>query len=133
MAYWINMATGEIYEGDCQPGDTSATPAQVAAWQAAQALIPPPSVTRRQFFQAAAQLNLLTPTEVLALFATGAVPAEIATVIAALPVAQQFPAQILLLGALNFDRANPTLIALCTAIGQTSAQIDALFVLAGSL
>ena len=36
-------------------------------------------------------------------------------------------------GALNFDRANPTLIALCTAIGQTSAQIDALFVLAGSL
>jgi hypothetical protein len=38
-----------------------------------------------------------------------------------------------LLGALNFDRANPTLIALRTAIGQTSAQIDALFVLAGSL
>lgn len=132
MVYWIK-SNGVVYEGDCQLGDSSASPEQVAAWQAAQALIPAPTVTRRQFFQAAAQLNLLTQAEVLALFATGAVPAEIATVIAALPTAQQFPAQILLLGALNFDRANPTLIALCTAIGQTSAQIDALFVLAGSL
>ena len=133
MAYWISAANGSLYEGDGQVNDTAATPAQITAWQAAQALILPPTVTRRQFFQAAAQLNLLTQAEVLALFATGAVPAEIATVIAALPTAQQFPAQILLLGALNFDRANPTLIALCTAIGQTSAQIDALFVLAGSL
>jgi hypothetical protein len=132
MVYWIK-SNGVVYEGDCQLGDTAATPEQVAAWQAAQALIPPPTVTRRQFFQAAAEFNLLTQAEVLALFATGAVPAEIATVIAALPTAQQFPAQILLLGALNFDRANPTLIALRTAIGQTSAQIDALFVLAGSL
>ena len=133
MAYWINTATGEIYEGDCQVGDSAATPAQVTAWQAAQALIPPPSVTRRQFFQAAAQLNLITTVEALALFSTGTIPAEIATAMAALPMAQQFPAQIQLLGALNFYRADPTLIALCTAIGQTSAQIDALFVLAGSL
>jgi hypothetical protein len=132
MAYWIK-STGAVYEGDCQLGDTAATPEQVAAWQAAQALIPPPSVTRRQFFQAAAQLGLITQGEALALFATGTVPTEIATIINALPTTQQFPVQILLLGALNFDRANSVLIALCTNFGQTSAQIDALFVLAGTL
>ena len=133
MAYWINTATGEIYEGDCQVGDSAATPAQVTAWQAAQALIPPPSVTRRQFFQAAAQLGLITQGEALALFSTGAIPAEIATAIAALPTAQQFPAQIQLLGALNFYRADPLLIDVCMVFGQTSAQIDALFVLANTL
>jgi hypothetical protein len=99
----------------------------------AQSLIPPPSVTRRQFFQAAAQLGLITQGEALALFSTGTVPTEIATIINALPTAQQFPVQILLLGALNFDRANSVLIALCTNFGQTSAQSDALFVLAGTL
>jgi hypothetical protein len=133
MAQWFNTATGSIYEGDCQPGDTAATPATIAAWQTAQALIPPPSVTRRQFFQAAAQQGLITQAEALALFATGAIPAEIATVIAALPTAQQFPAEMLLQGALNFDRGNSLLAGLCGALGQTSAQIDALFVLAGTL
>ena len=65
MVYWIK-SNGVVYEGDCQLGDTAATPEQVAAWQAAQALIPPPTVTRRQFFQAAAEFNLLTQAEVLA-------------------------------------------------------------------
>ena len=133
MTYWISTTNGSIYEGDCQPGDSAATPAQVTAWQAAQALIPPPSVTRRQFFQAAAQLNLITTVEALALFSTGTIPAEIATAMAALPMAQQFPAQIQLLGALNFYRADPLLIDVCTVFGQTSAQIDALFVLANTL
>jgi uridine phosphorylase len=132
MTYWIT-ANGSIYEGDCQLGDTVATDAQITAWQAAQALIPPPSVTRRQFFQAAAQQGLITQAEALALFTTGTIPSEIATAINALPTAQQFPAQMLLLGALNFERENATLIALCAAIGQTSAQIDALFVLSGEL
>jgi len=133
MAYWINAITGSIYTGDCQLGDTAATAAQVTAWQAAQALIPPASVSRRQFFQAAAQQGLITQAEALALFATGTIPPEVATAIGMLPVAGQFAAQMLAVGALNYDRANPMLIALCTAIGQTSAQIDALFVLAGTL
>lgn len=32
---WINQQGG-LYSGDCQPGDREATPAEVAAWEAAR-------------------------------------------------------------------------------------------------
>jgi len=99
--------------------------------------IPPPGVpamvTRRQFFQAAAQEGIITPAGALALFATGTIPPSLAQAISELPTAQQFAAQIAILGDANFERGNPLIAALATAMGETSAQIDALFTLAATL
>jgi hypothetical protein len=93
----------------------------------------PASVTRRQFFQAAAQDSLITQAEALAVFATGAIPAALATAITALPAAQQFAAKLAILGGSSFERANPLVAALGAGMGQTPAQIDALFILAATL
>lgn len=92
---------------------------------------PPASVSRRQFFQAAAQQGLITEAEALA---SGAyVPSSLRTAIAALPAAQQFAAQMAVLYAQDFERANPLVAAIGAAMGQDPAQIDALFILAASL
>jgi hypothetical protein len=100
---------------------------------AAPVPVVPASVTRRQFFQAAATSSLITQAEALALFATGVLPANLATAIAALPAPQQFAAKIAILGAGSFNRTDPLVEALGAAMGQTSAQIDALFTLAATL
>ena len=91
-----------------------------------------PSVTRAQFFHAAAQGGIITNAEAIAVFA-GVVPASLSTAIATLSASQQFAAKIAILGNTTFERANPILIALGAAMGQTPAQIDALFTLAASL
>lgn len=93
----------------------------------------PQQVTRRQFFQAAAQDGLITQAEALALLSAGTMPASLATAIATLPAAEQFAAQMSILGDAVFSRANPLIAALGTAMGQTSADLDALFTLAASL
>ena len=60
-------------------------------------------------------------------------PASLATAIATLPAAEQFAAQMSILGDAAFSRANPLIAALGTAMGQTNADLDALFTLAASL
>ena len=110
------------------------TPEQLAAAVAAPPPPPPvpQSVTRAQFFHAAAQSGIITNAEAIAVF-TGVVPASLSTAIAALSASQQFAAKIAILGNTTFERANPILIALGEAMGQTPAQIDAVFTLAASL
>lgn len=93
----------------------------------------PTSVSRRQFFQAAAQSGLITNPDALAIFTTGAIPANLATALATMPAADQFAAEIAILGNATFERANPLVAELGAAMSQTSAQIDALFILAASL
>jgi hypothetical protein len=93
----------------------------------------PALVTRRQFFQAAVQQGLIAQSDALALFSTGVVPANLARVIATLPTADQFAAELAVLGDQNFSRADPMVAEIGAAMGQTPAQIDALFVLAASL
>jgi hypothetical protein len=93
----------------------------------------PAQVSRRQFFQAAAQEGLITQAEALALLASGTMPPSLAAAVATLPTAEQFPAQMSILGAAAFARANTLIAALGTAMGKTSADIDALFTLAASL
>lgn len=39
MAYWFSTQTNTVYEGDCQPGDVTATDEQMAAWQANNAKV----------------------------------------------------------------------------------------------
>ncbi len=112
------------------------------AWQAsgkvATPYVAPPApvpsvVSRRQFFQAAAQEGIITQAEALALLATGVIPAELQMAINALPAAEQFPAQLAIIGDPTFERANPLVAALSAAMNQTSAQIDAMFTLAATL
>lgn len=119
----LNSAIGWV-----KTGSTWAAPAVAPTSPAV-----PAAVTRRQFFQAAAQEGLITESDALALFATGAMPTSLATAIAALPTSEQFPAQLAILGAQDFMRSSPFVSALGAAIGQTSAQIDALFTLAATL
>jgi hypothetical protein len=107
----------------------------VPTLEAAPVVVAPPavpaSVPRRKFFQAAAQAGLITDADALASGVT--VPASLLTALATLPAAEQFAAQMAILYDADFSRANPMLIDLGTAMGQTTAQIDALFTLAASL
>ena len=93
----------------------------------------PQTITDRQFFQAAAVQGLITEAQALAMMQTGVIPPALATAISTLPAGQQFAAQMEVVGCRTFLRADPFVIGLSTAMGQTSAQVDALFTLAASL
>ncbi len=93
----------------------------------------PVEITRRQFFQAAAQQGLIPQSAALALLATGTIPASLTAAIFSLPESEQFAAQMAILGDPIFSRADPFIAALGAAMGQTSSQIDALFTLAATL
>jgi hypothetical protein len=93
----------------------------------------PTQISRRQFFQAAAQNGLISNAEALALVSSGTLPSSLATAISALPAANQFAAQMAILGDQIFNRSDTLIVALGAAMGETPAQIDALFTLAASL
>jgi hypothetical protein len=115
----------QAYQGWFAAGNTP-TPAPAP-------VVSTPPASRRQFFQAAAQDGLITSAEALALLATGAMPASLATAIASLPTAEQFAAQMAILGDQNFTRSDTLIVALGSAMGQTPTQIDALFTVAATL
>lgn len=92
----------------------------------------PPQVSRRQFFQAAAQQAIISETDAEALFA-GAIPASLATAVSQLPAGQQFAARMAILGDQFFYRADTFVVALGPLMGMTPAQLDAFFILAASL
>jgi len=91
----------------------------------------PQSVSRRQFFQAAAQIGIITEDEALA--TDSSIPAALLTAISSLPVADQFAAKMAVKFAQEFQRSNSILAALASAMGKTAAEIDALFALAATL
>ncbi|MBB4200681.1 hypothetical protein CCR94_21515 [Rhodoblastus sphagnicola] len=93
----------------------------------------PTQVSRRQFFQAAAQDGLITNAEAIALISTGAMPASLSSAIAALPNAEQFAAQMAVLGDQTFERSSLIVVALAAAMNKTNSDLDALFTLAASL
>jgi hypothetical protein len=115
------------------PGQTYASGAFGPAPVVVPPVVIPASVSRRQFFQAAAQGGVITEDEALAVFATGAMPASLSAALATLPTNEQFAAHIAVIGNATFERSNPLIAALGTAMGDTSAQIDELFILAASL
>ncbi|MQT14375.1 hypothetical protein [Segnochrobactrum spirostomi] len=97
---------------------------------AAPAAPPPPAISRRQFFEQAARLGLITEAEALAAAARGDIPAAIEAVIAALPADKQFGARMLVAAAGTFEAATP----LAAAIGAaTGIDIDAFFRAAAAL
>ncbi|MGY3588092.1 hypothetical protein [Bradyrhizobium sp. USDA 4350] len=90
-------------------------------------------ITRRQFYQQCAVAGIITQAEAIAVLANGTLPAALSTIVNALPAGQQFAAQMLLIGATEFDRNHPMVQTIGAARNMTDAQVDAFFQAAGIL
>src|ERR1700739_3842825 len=98
---------------------TDADPAVVAF------LNPPapiPNITRRQFVQQMAAQGIIAQSDAIALVSNGTMPPALAAVIAKLPTAEQFAANMFILSGDDFVRATQLGNDIATANGWTSAQ-----------
>lgn len=95
--------------------------------------LPPSEISDRQFFQALAQAGEITQNEALAAVGTGTIPARMADAIAALPEEYQFPARMMVTGAVVYRRDSPMVAMLQQALGWTDEQTDELWQLAANL
>jgi len=93
----------------------------------------PQIISDRQFFQALAANGMISEAEALAAVQTGAIPAAMEGLIAAMPSEDQFGARMLLSGATEFRRDHPLVSAYGAANNMTSQQIDQLWQFAASL
>lgn len=93
----------------------------------------PESISRRQFFQQLAILELISPADALAAVQTGAIPEPIQAVIDTLPEVDQFSAQMLVAGAQTFERSNPLAVVVREALGWTEEQKDEFWLAASAL
>lgn len=99
--------------------------------------VPPPvpeTISDRQFFQALANLGIITEAEAIAAVATGTLPALLDGLVEAIPdPAARFDARMKLCGAVEFSRSQPLVAALGSSFGWSPDQIDDLWRAAGSL
>jgi hypothetical protein len=86
----------------------------------------PASISDRQFFQQLAVLGIITQDDALASNAA-VIPPPLLTIIDGMPAEQQFAAKMLVGGATVFERNHPMTIAIGTAYGWTSSQVDDFF------
>lgn len=107
------------------------TPADIASLPP-PAPPPVPDITRRQLLLALVAAGLITGEEALAAATTGAVPAAIDAVFAALPEADALAARITWATMSVVERAHPLIAALIAAEVATPEQVDALFIDAAS-
>jgi hypothetical protein len=121
-------ATGHLR--DETPAEAAAFDAEIAAGRAEAV---PDSVTRRQFYQAAAQMDFITQAEALSAIQSNALPALLTSAIDAMPAADQFAAQCLALGSETVERRSPLLEAVRVQNGWTEARRDSLLTLAATL
>ena len=112
---WINTS-GNIYEGDCLPGDRSATQQEVTDWFAAIALEKVATVSALNGLLAINQAGLAASYEAWAT-----------------DPARTFAQRAFIDKAQNWRRDDATLIAAATALGLTSEQVDNMFILAATL
>jgi hypothetical protein len=104
---------GLFYAGDCRLGDRAATDGEVAAWQAAQAAVVPSQVTSSQLIRAVNANGML------------------ATIQAA--VTTMGGLQLALWNHAPFwHRNDPLFVALATALGKTSTDMDNIFISAAT-
>ena len=90
-----------------------------------RAAIPP--LTRRQVFIALHRLGLITATEAVAAAATGAVPAALEPVFAALPEPEQTDARVTFAAFQMAYRLDPMTAMIAAAAGMTDDQIDTIW------
>lgn len=87
-----------------------------------------PALSRRQVFIGLVVSGLATAEEVLAISATGTIPAVIEAAFAAMPEPQQSYARITFAEFTVAQRLDPTTLLLQAAAGLTDADLDAFFV-----
>jgi hypothetical protein len=92
----------------------------------------PTTISDRQFVQQLAAESIITEDQALASNAA-VIPAPLLEIIDAMPADQQFGVKMLVSGATTFERTNPVTIAIGSAYGMTSGQIDAFFTAAAAL
>jgi hypothetical protein len=92
----------------------------------------PAAITRRQCARAMLGRALISGPEALAMTKSGDPPAMVQTLIDSLPSEQQTVA-LIDFAADTYLRSNVLLVALMTATGANSADIDAFFIEAGAL
>jgi hypothetical protein len=93
---------------------------------------PIPAISDRQFFQQLAVQGIITQADALASNAA-VIPPALLTLIAAMPVDQQFNAKMIISGATTFLRNHPLTVSIGAAFGMTPAQIDQFFIAAALL
>lgn len=99
--------------------------------------VPPPApvaqeISDRQFFQQLAVIGVISEEEALASNAA-VIPAPLLAIIEGLPQEQRFAAKMIVSGATTFQRSHPMTLAIGSAYGWKSGQIDAFFNAAAAL
>jgi hypothetical protein len=100
--------------------------------------VPPPastvpqSISDRQFFQQLAVAGIISEADALASNA-GVIPGPLLAIINGLPADQQFAAKMIVSGAVTYFRNDALTVAIGTAYGWNSDQIDAFFTAAARL
>lgn len=130
--YWVSATTGAVYCGDCIPGDTAATSAQVTAWQTANT--PPITVSAWQAKAILAQ----TPFSSTGLAApvvtvVGSSPNFLAAANALIAATATPTVQAYWAYATQFSSNDSSLVSIGQALGLTTAQITAMFQAASAL
>lgn len=87
----------------------------------------PEDISDRQFFQQLAVMQVITPDEALDAVKTGTIPAMLGAFIDTLDGEMQFPARMLVSGAVTFKRHHPMTLALAAGMGWTDEQLDGLW------
>jgi hypothetical protein len=77
--------------------------------------------------------SIITQAQALAAVQGGTIPAPLQTVVNGLPSSEQFAATMMLAADATFSPTHPMTIAIGTAYGWTSAQIDSFFQAAAQL
>ncbi|MBB4396677.1 hypothetical protein [Bradyrhizobium sp. ERR14] len=90
------------------------------------------SISDRQFFQQLAVQGIITQDRALASNAA-VIPPPLLAIIDSMPTDQQFAAKMLISGATVFERSHPMTIAIGTAYGWSSEQIDQFFLGGGCI
>lgn len=93
----------------------------------------PDLISRRQFFQQLAAMEMISNADALAAMQRGVIPAPLQTIIDTLPEENQFESQMLIVGADSFNRTHPLTETVRLAMQWTEEQRDSFWLEASKL
>jgi|GEM_PF-3276848 len=104
------------------------------AWDALPKDPPPVFISRRQFFQKLAVMNIITNQDAIAAMQSGTIPAPLQAIIDDLPTEnEKFEATMLIIGADSFQLAHPLTEVVRLKMGWTEEQRNNFFLEASKL